>query len=70
MMTRITHRDWEALSAYLDGQLNRKERDRLEARLKASAELQDALEQLRRTRSLLRSLPPMRAPRRVVDDNA
>lgn len=63
MMTRISNRDWEALSAYLDGQLSLKERDRLEARLKASADLQDALEQLRRTRSVLRSLPPVRAPR-------
>ncbi len=29
MTTRITTRDWEALSAYLDNQLNAKDRDRL-----------------------------------------
>lgn len=63
MMTRISPRDWEALSAYLDGQLNQKEHARLEKRLQFNAELSLALEDLRRTRAVLRSQPRLRAPR-------
>jgi hypothetical protein len=66
MMTRISNRDWEALSAYLDGQLSKRDQDRLEARLNDNADLQDALEQLRRTRTVLRSLPVVRAPRNFM----
>jgi anti-sigma factor RsiW len=63
MTTRISNRDWEALSAYLDGQLNPKQRARLDTRLQDSAELRTALDQLRKTRTLLRSQPRLRAPR-------
>jgi anti-sigma factor RsiW len=63
MTTRISPRDWEALSAYLDGQLSPKERDRLEKRLRLSADLRAAMEDLRRTRALLRSQPRLKAPR-------
>ena len=59
----LTPRDWEALSAYLDGELNSKERVQLEQRLKDTAELRSALEEMRRTRTVLRSQPRMRAPR-------
>jgi hypothetical protein len=62
-MTRISSRDWEALSAYLDGQLAPKERSRLEKKLQASADLRAAMEELRRTRAVLRSQPRLRAPR-------
>jgi anti-sigma factor RsiW len=61
--TRITMRDWEALSAYLDNQLKTKDRLRLESRLNHDPELRSALEELRRTRLVLRSQPPLRAPR-------
>ena len=63
MTTRITTRDWEALSAYLDNQLNAKDRDRLVSRLDENPELRSALDELRRTRAVLRSQPPLRAPR-------
>lgn len=56
-------RDWEALSAYLDNQLKAKDRVRLESRLNESPELRSALEELRRTKAVLRSQPRLRAPR-------
>jgi len=63
MTKNISMREWEALSAYLDGQLPSKERTRLESRLNQTPELRSALEDLRRTRSILRSQPKVRAPR-------
>jgi anti-sigma factor RsiW len=63
MTTPISDRDWEAISAYLDEELNPKERAGLDARLSASPELRAALEDMRRTRALLRSQPRLRAPR-------
>jgi hypothetical protein len=63
MTKNISMREWEALSAYLDGQLPAKERTRLETRLNQAPELRSALEELRRTRSVLRSQPKVRAPR-------
>jgi hypothetical protein len=63
MTTRITMRDWEALSAYLDNQLKTKDRVRLESRLDVNPELRSALEELSRTRAVLRSQPRLRAPR-------
>ncbi len=63
MTTQITPPQWEALSSYLDNQLTPQERARLETHLKQDAELRQALEDLRRTRALLRSQPLLRAPR-------
>jgi len=63
MTTNIPLRDLESLSAYLDGQLTPKERIRLEKNLQANADLRAILEDLRRTRSLLRNQPRLRAPR-------
>jgi hypothetical protein len=63
MTKKITTRDWEALSAYLDGQLAQKERARLEINLRDSQDLRTALDELRRTRAVLRSQPRLRAPR-------
>jgi len=63
MTTNISPRDWEALSAYLDGQLAPKERQNLEARLQARADLRAALDELRRTREVVRARLPVRAPR-------
>jgi anti-sigma factor RsiW len=63
MTKKVSTRDLELLSAYLDNQLSSGARARLEAHLKARGELRTALEDLRRTRALLRSLPRMRAPR-------
>ena len=63
MTTQITPRDWETLSAYLDDQLSAPERRDLENRLGNNTELSLGLEELRRTRMILRSLPKLRAPR-------
>jgi anti-sigma factor RsiW len=63
MKNRIKSRDWEALSAYLDGQLSDRERTRLETRLESEPELQTALEELRQTQGLMRNLPKLKAPR-------
>ena len=63
MTTQIAPRDWEILSAYLDNQLNDKERNRLEMQLQGNLELRQALEEMRRTRTILRHAPRLRAPR-------
>jgi hypothetical protein len=63
MRAQISSRDYEVLSAYMDGQLAAGEQRRLEQRLQALPELQAALEELRQTRTLLRQAPRHRAPR-------
>lgn len=56
-------RNLEALSAYLDGELPADERKQLEMQLEVDQDLQNWYEQLKRTRSMLRSTPALRAPR-------
>ena len=63
MKPRISPRDLELLSQYLDQQLGPIERKRLEARLADEAALQAVFEDLQKTRLLLRSMPRLRAPR-------
>lgn len=63
MNSQLTHQDWEALSAYLDGQLNSHEQNRIEARMETNPALRAALEDLSRTRQILRSTPRLRVPR-------
>lgn len=63
MTTRISPKEWEALSAYLDGQLSANERIRLEKLLTERSEMRVALKDLRCTRDFLRSQPSLRAPR-------
>lgn len=63
MTTQISPRDWEALSSYLDNQLSLSERNRFEIRLEREAELRRGLEELRRTRTIIRSARRYRAPR-------
>ncbi len=63
MKAKISPRDLEQLSAYLDQQLDPGRRTRLEARLRAEPQLRATFDDLRRTRTLLRRLPRMRAPR-------
>jgi hypothetical protein len=63
MTIQISPSEWEALSAFLDNQLADRDRTRLEARLKSEPELHRALEELRRTRLILRSQPRLKAPR-------
>jgi hypothetical protein len=59
----LSDRDLEILSAYLDGEISRKDRERLEARLLEEEVLQNTLDELQRTRQVIRSLPAIRAPR-------
>jgi anti-sigma factor RsiW len=66
MKGKISARDYELLSAYLDKQLSARERARLETRLRTTPELHSALEDLHKTHLLLRSLPRPRRPRSFV----
>lgn len=66
MTTQISPRDWEALSSYLDNQLSSSERNRFETRLEREAELRLGLEELRRTRTIIRSAVRYRAPRNFM----
>ena len=59
----LSPHDWEALSAYLDGEMSTRERVSFEKALQTRADLQLALEGLRKTRAVLRSQTLMRAPR-------
>jgi len=59
-------KDWLVLSAYLDGELNAREKEKLEQRLRASAQLREQLSQIRTTRSMIRSLPRKKVPRNFV----
>ena len=51
------------LSAYLDGEVNARERQRLETRLRSDTQLRAQLDELRITRALIRALPHKKAPR-------
>lgn len=68
MKTPLPEKDFEALSAYLDGQLGDRERARLEARLQTEEALRAALERLQNTRAVLRGLPPLPVPRSFTLD--
>ena len=59
----LTSQDWLLLSAYLDNQLSEIEKRQVDERLQADPECRQALEALRRTSMLLRSLPVRRVPR-------
>lgn len=59
----ISERDYEVLSAYVDGQLNERDRKSLEARLADDRELRHTLKALRQDKLLLQKLPTLRAPR-------
>lgn len=63
MTIQLSLQDLEILSAYLDGELTSQEQIRLEQSLGQRSDLQQALEELRRTRIILRSASHLRAPR-------
>ena len=63
MSALITERQWEQLSAYLDGELSSKEKSSLDSQLKSSQELTESLETLRQTRQFLKNLPKRSVPR-------
>ncbi len=62
MRAQISTRDYEIISAYLDGQLSEADRSRLEERMRANSDLRNAMEEMGRTRALLRMAPRRRAP--------
>jgi hypothetical protein len=63
MKSDLSPRDWQEISSYLDHQLSVEAQARLEERMRSEQALQDAFDDLYRTRALLRSQPRLRAPR-------
>jgi len=63
MKYQIPTHDYELISAYLDNQLSDKDHALIEARLKADPELRKELDEMSKTRMLIRNLPRLRAPR-------
>lgn len=63
MKSQMTARDYELISAYLDNQLNDKDRALFETRLTTDPELRNELHEISKTRMLVHSLPKLRAPR-------
>lgn len=59
---QLSPREWQKISAYLDNQLSDRERRALEARLQTESVLRQGLEEMRRTRILLRSASRRKAP--------
>lgn len=62
-MKKITFRDVEQLSAYLDGKLSQADSARLASRLQTDPNLRAVMDDLSQTRALLRKLPARSAPR-------
>jgi hypothetical protein len=63
MKDKISPKEWETISAYLDGQLSRMEQERLEKALNKKPVLIDALDELHQTRTLLRNQPKIHTKR-------
>jgi anti-sigma factor RsiW len=63
MKNQLSTRDYELISAYLDNQLDDKERANFDLRLKAGPELRKELHEISITRQMIHSLPRLRAPR-------
>lgn len=59
----LSDRDYELISAYLDGEIDVRQKTVIENRLARDAQFKSAYEQLSRTRRLMRSQPLLRAPR-------
>ena len=62
MKQQPSFRDIKKLSAYLDDQLSRSDRVRLEARLESEAPMREILVELRQARALLKRTPKVRIP--------
>jgi hypothetical protein len=63
MNFELSPNDWQLLSAYMDDQLDGKEKSRLEARLNSDPALRQNLLSLEQTRVVLRSAPRRKVPR-------
>jgi hypothetical protein len=65
-LSDLPARDLELLSSYLDDELNARQKGKLLKRLEREPDLRWALDELRRTVSVVRSLPEVRPPRSFV----
>jgi len=63
MNQEISKRDWETISAYMDGQLPPKKLTRFESRLSQEPALQVALDELLTARYVLQNTPRLRPPK-------
>lgn len=63
MTKKINPQDWEAVSAYIDNELSSEEREQIELRLESEPELRALMDDMQRTRTLVKKLEPVRAPR-------
>jgi anti-sigma factor RsiW len=63
MFNLMNDRDYELITAYIDGALTEAERQMLESRLSAEPNLRSELNSLRQTVTLLRQMPDLKAPR-------
>lgn len=61
--TQLSPQEWQLLSAYLDGQVSSDERSQIEKKLASEDAFRRAIEELRHTRIVIRSMPRRRAPR-------
>ena len=64
----VTERDYELISAYIDGELTAAEQAEVEARLQNDPEWQRELKSLQQTVALIQQLPPRTAPRNFTLD--
>jgi len=63
---RLKDKDWQIISAYLDGQLTEKQEMAFEIRLTQETELRDALRQIQWTKSVLRKAPRRKVPHHFI----
>ncbi len=66
MKPQIPSEDYELISAYLDGELNRKSEIELKSRLARDVELSAALKDIAQTRYLIRNMPDVKVPRSFI----
>lgn len=59
----FSDQDYELLTAYIDDELSPADRQRLEQRLATDTQLRAEMESLRETSAIIRTLPPLTAPR-------
>lgn len=62
----LPRRELEKLSAYLDGELNQRQAQKVEARLQAEPRLRKALRELQAINESLRALPQVKPPRSFI----
>lgn len=61
--TRLSPKEWQLLSAYLDDQVSPRERIQIEKKLASDDAFRQAFENLRQTRAVIRAMPRRRVPR-------